>query len=211
MHNQVKPTAIKALFLDIGGVLLTNGWGHESRKLAAEKYGLDLKDIEQRHELVFDAHELDKITLDEYLNMIIFYRERTFSIEGFKDFIFEQSKALDGHIHFFKEIKRKYQLKVIAVSNEGRELNEYRINKFRLDTLFDAYVSSCYVHMHKPDIDMLRMACDISHVPPEQALYVDDNSIMAGLANVFGLQSLHFQGLDSAKKFLKTCNFITNK
>lgn len=207
MHKHLKTGAIKTLFLDIGGVLLTNGWGHESRKLAAEKYGLDLVDFEERHELVFDAYELGKMTLDEYLNMVVFFQKRAFSAKEFKAFMFEQSKALDGHIDFFKELKRMHLLKVIAVSNEGREINEYRINQFGLDTLFDAYVSSCYVHLHKPDIDMLKMACDISHTPPEQALYVDDNCMMADLASIFGLHSLQFQGIDNAKEFLNTCKF----
>ena len=31
-----KSSSITTLFLDIGGVLLTDGWGHESRKLAAK-------------------------------------------------------------------------------------------------------------------------------------------------------------------------------
>ena len=207
MHKQIKPGVIKALFLDIGGVLLTNGWGHESRKLAAEKYGLDLADMDERHELVFDALELGKISLDEYLNMVIFHQKRTFTRKEFSAFIFEQSQALNRHINFFKELKQKYLLKVVAVSNESRELNEYRIKQFGLDSLFDAYISSCYVHLHKPDIDMLRMACDISHIPPEHALYIDDNSIMADLASLFGLHSLHFLGLENAEDFLKTCKF----
>ena len=195
------------MFLDIGGVLLTNGWGHESRKLAAEKYGLDLADMDERHELVFDALELGKISLDEYLNMVIFHQKRTFTRKEFSAFIFEQSQALNGHINFFKDLKQKYLLKVVAVSNESRELNEYRIKQFGLDSLFDAYISSCYVHLHKPDIDMLRMACDISHIPPEHALYIDDNSIMADLASLLGLHSLHFLGLENAEDFLKTCKF----
>jgi hypothetical protein len=36
----MKPRAITTLFIDIGGVLLTNGWDHLSRKLAAKKLGM---------------------------------------------------------------------------------------------------------------------------------------------------------------------------
>ena len=49
---------IKTLFTDVGGVLLTNGWGNASRKLAAEKFGLDLKETESRHHLTFDTYEV---------------------------------------------------------------------------------------------------------------------------------------------------------
>lgn len=210
MQIEIKSGEIKALFLDIGGVLLTNGWGHESRLLAVKKFGLDEVEMEERHERIFDAYELGKITLDEYMELVVFYQKRDFTPMEFKAFMFEQSQALDGHIEFFKELKHTYQLKVIAVSNEGRELNEYRIKKFKLDDLFDAYISSCYVHLHKPDKDMLWMASDVSHIPPEHALYVDDSGMLADLAKMLGFHSMHFQGLEEAKEFIKTCVFKQN-
>ncbi len=207
MCNQIKHGKIKTLFLDIGGVLLTNGWGHESRYEAIEKFRLNKEEVEDRHKIAFDTYEIDKITFDDYLDWVIFYQERKFSKEAFTAFIFQQSQPLDGCIAFFKELKTQHQLKVIAVSNEGRDLNEYRIKQFKLDELFDAYVSSCYVHLHKPDKGMLQMACDISHTRPEHALYIDDTLLLVEVAASFGLQTLHFQGLDAAKKSLKKYKF----
>ena len=32
---------IKVVFMDIGGLLLTNGWGHESRQKAARFFDFD--------------------------------------------------------------------------------------------------------------------------------------------------------------------------
>ena len=207
MHNQIGQGEIKTLFLDIGGVLLTNGWGHESRYKAIEKFGLDKEEVEERHQIAFDTYEIDKITFDDYLNEVIFYKDRTFSKETFIAFMFEQSQALDGCIDFFKQLKQRHHLKVIAVSNEGRELNEYRISQFKLDELFDAYISSCYVRLHKPDKSMLQMACDVSHTLPAHALYIDDRLLLVEVAASFGLQTLHFQGLEPAKEFIKTCKF----
>lgn len=207
MHNEIETTEIKTLFLDIGGVLLTNGWGHESRYEAIEKFGLDKDEVEERHKIAFDTYEVDKITFDEYLDWVFFYKERKFSKEAFTAFLFQQSRALDGCISFFKDLKQQHQLTVIAVSNEGREINEHRIKKFKLDELFDAYVSSCYVRLHKPDKSMLQMACDISHTLPGNALYIDDTLLLVEVAASFGIQTLHFQGLDSAKEFIKTCKF----
>ncbi len=207
MHGNIVQGKIKTLFLDIGGVLLTNGWGHESRYKAIEKFGLDKDEVEERHQISFDTYEIDKITFDDYLNEVIFYKERPFSKETFKAFMFQQSQALDGCIDFFKELKQQQHLKAIAVSNEGRELNEYRINKFKLDQLFDAYISSCYVRLHKPDKSMLQMACDVSHTLPANALYVDDRLLLVEVAASVGLQTLHFQGLAAAKEFIRTCKF----
>lgn len=207
MNNDINIGEIKALFLDIGGVILTNGWGHESRNMAVGKFGLNKADMDERHEEVYSTYQLGEISLDDYLKAVVFYQPRSFSSDDFKTFMYEQSQALAGSIDFFKEIKHKYDFKVIAVSNEGRELNEYRIKQFRLDELFDAYISSCYVHLQKPDNDILSLACDISHMIPQQVLYIDDNIIMADLANSLGFHSIHFLGLEWTKELIKNGNY----
>ena len=76
------------LFLDIGGVILSNGWDHQLREKAAKKFGLDFMEMNQRHALTFDTYEIGKITLDEYLNRVVFYVSRSFSHEDFKEFMF---------------------------------------------------------------------------------------------------------------------------
>ena len=50
MHSQ-----ITTLFLDIGGVLLTNGWDRNIRLNAAKKFGLDYDEMNERHHLIFDT------------------------------------------------------------------------------------------------------------------------------------------------------------
>jgi hypothetical protein len=42
--NELPP--VTTLFLDIGGVMLSNGWGHVSRRLAAEVFNLNLSELE---------------------------------------------------------------------------------------------------------------------------------------------------------------------
>ncbi|WP_159470255.1 HAD family hydrolase [Dyadobacter sp. 3J3] len=207
MHHQTPKSKIKALFLDIGGVLISNGWQHQSRYKAIEKFGLNKQKVEARHKLVFETYESGNITHDEYLDWVIFYEPRTFSKQEFTEFMFTQSVAIAGSIDFFKEIKQEYRLKVFAVSNEGRELNAYRIKHFKLDELFDGYISSCYVHLHKPDKSMLKLACDVSQTLPENALYIDDGKLLTEIADSLGFQTLHFQSLQNTKTLIKTFLF----
>ena len=68
---------ITALFLDIGGVLLTDGWDH-ARKRAATKFKLELAEKEDRHHLTFETYEEGKLTLEEYLGRVVFYQKRPF-------------------------------------------------------------------------------------------------------------------------------------
>ena len=87
-----RSTEITTLFLDVGGVLLTNGWGHQSRALAAKAFDLNLEEMEDRHHLTFDTYEVGKLTLEEYLSRTVFYEERPFTRDQFREFMFSQSQ-----------------------------------------------------------------------------------------------------------------------
>ena len=201
------PCTIKTLLLDIGGVLLTDGWPSAARQKAAATFGYDFKEVETRHQASFETYEMGRMTMDEYLDLTVFHQQRSFTKEAFTDFFLHQTQALEGHLDYFIQLKKQHQLKVFAVSNEARELNEYRISTFGLDKLFDAYVSSCYIQRHKPDKQMLQLACDLSHTRPEEAVYVDDRMPFVTTAQAFGIKALHFTGLDSARSFFADCNF----
>jgi len=129
----VNPSSpIKTLFLDIGGVLLTNGWDRGIRILASEKFGLDYEEMNERHHLTFDTYEEGKLSLDEYLNRVVFYQERSFLREEFKAFMYAQSQPFPEMIELMHRLKNQYGLQVAAVSNEGRELTVYRVQQFKL-------------------------------------------------------------------------------
>jgi putative hydrolase of the HAD superfamily len=207
----MKSNEIKTLFLDIGGVLLTNGWDYNSRKKAVEYFKLDGDEMNERHHLTFDTFEEGKLTLNEYLKRVIFYEERKFSEEDFIKFMFGQSVAHKDALEFFNEFKKKHNLRVIAISNEGRELNNYRIKKFKLNELFDAFVSSSYVHYRKPDVDIFRMASDISQTLPKHSLYIDDRLMFVEVAETLGMQGIHYKSLEEVKNQLKKYKFGRNK
>lgn len=182
--------SITTLFLDIGGVLLTNGWDRQSRHQAAEAFHLDYDELEERHHLTYDTYEEGKISLDDYLQRVVFYQPRPFVAEDFKDFIFHRSQAMPEMIDLMRSLKARYHLKTIAVSNEGREVNGYRIRTFGLETWIDTFVSSCFVHYRKPDPDIYRIALDISQSTPEQVAYIDDRPLFVEIANSLGIHGV---------------------
>lgn len=198
---------IHTIFLDIGGVLLTNGWDTASRKRAFEIFGLDEKDFEKRHAMAFDTYERGRITMDQYLDLVLFYTDRSFSRNEFRDFMFGQSQELPGAIDFFRTFKAKNSVTIAALNNEPRELNSYRIKKFELDSLFDYFVSSCYIDKRKPEAEMYRQACEIAAIEPAQALYVDDREYYLPVAAGIGLQCMHYTALDAAKGELGKLGF----
>ena len=203
----MKGKTITTLFLDIGGVLLTNGWGHVQRNNAVKHFELNLEEVNERHHLTFDTYEQGKLSLHEYLKRIVFYEKRNFSEDDFIRFMFRQSLPYADTINYFKELKKQYHLHIIAVSNEGRELNAYRIRKFKLNEVFDAFVSSCYVHLRKPDADIFKMATDISQTTPEHTLYIDDRLMFVEVAQTLGMHGIHFKNLQELKHKLKESGF----
>lgn len=189
-HQPESPQRITTLFLDIGGVLLTNGWGHASRQRAASTFSLDLAELEARHHLTFNTYEVGKLTLVDYLNRLVFYEPRSFTMKMFREFMFAQSTSYPEMIALIKALKEKYQLKIAVVNNEARELNEHRIQTFRLNDFVDFFISSCFVHFRKPDADIFRIALDMAQVPASQVLYIDDQPMFVSVASGLGIQSI---------------------
>jgi putative hydrolase of the HAD superfamily len=183
-------TAITCIFLDIGGVLLTNGWDHLARRRAAKHFKLPWADMEDRHNLNFATYEEGKLTLEEYLERVVFYQKRPFTRTQFRDFMFAQSKAYPEMIELFVRLKIRYGLKIAVVSNEARELNAYRIRKFKLDRLVDAFVSSCFVHIRKPDTDIFKLALDIAQAPARKVVYIENTPLFVQIAEGLGIQSI---------------------
>jgi len=185
-----KAAAITCLFLDIGGVLLTDGWDHHARKRAATNFKLDLAEMEDRHHLTFDTYEEGKLTLEEYLGRVVFYQKRPFTRAQFRRFMFAQSKPYPMMIELVTRLKVRHGLKIAVVSNEARELNVHRIRKFKLERFVDSFISSCFVHVRKPDADIFRLALDVAQTSARQVVYIENTPMFVQIAEGLGIRSI---------------------
>ncbi|MFW0884413.1 HAD-IA family hydrolase [Candidatus Acidulodesulfobacterium sp. H_13] len=198
---------IKTIFLDIGSVLLTNGWDRKSRKLALEKFNLSSEDFEPRHEDIFALYEEGNVTLDYYLDKTVFYKERPFSVDEFKAFMFVQSRPYPKMIDLFTRLKDKYKFKLVSVNNEGFELSVYRVDKFSLDTLFDFFITSCFVHIRKPDKSIFKLALNLSYTKPEESIFIDDRTFNVETAINLGFNAFRHIDYESTKEELSRFGF----
>jgi len=200
-----KAIPITTVFLDVGGVLLTDGWDHRARKRAATTFKLELAEMEARHHLTFEPYEEGKLTLDEYLGRVVFYQPRPFTRAQFRRFMFAQSKPYPEMIALVAQLKARHGLKTVVVSNEARELNGHRIRTFRLDGFVDAFISSCFVHLRKPDADIFRLALDIAQAPARQVVYLEDTPMFVEIAEGLGIRSILHTGYRSTCAKLASC------
>jgi putative hydrolase of the HAD superfamily len=205
----MQSTDITTLFLEIGEVLLTNGWGHESQHHAADKFNLDFTNFDTRHAIAFETYELGKLTMDEYLDIAVFYEPRDFTKNEFRQFMFTQSKPYPEMIELITQLKKQYGLKIVAVSNEARELNTYRIQQFELAGFIDFFVSSTYVHIRKPDIDIFKLALDLAQVQPGEVIYIDDTAVFITIAESLGIRGICHVNYETTCKKLQSFGFET--
>jgi putative hydrolase of the HAD superfamily len=198
---------INTIFTDIGGVLLTNGWDRGSRRKAIDLFKLDPEETEERHHLTFDTYEIGKIAQDEYLDRVVFYKKRSFSRNQFRQFMYNQSKPFPDMLTLLSRLKKKYGFNVAVVSNEGRELAEYRIKQFKLNELADFFIVSSFVHFRKPDADIFRIALDTAQVSSQQVIYIEDRAMFVQVAKGLGIHGLRHIDYKTTKMRLENFGF----
>jgi putative hydrolase of the HAD superfamily len=199
----MEASPITHLFLDSGGVLLTNGWDRSLRRLTAEHFGVDQAEMNERHHLTYDTYESGKMSLAHYLERVMFYEPRDFTLDDVLRFVFEQARPFPEMIQMVCKLKARYGLKVALLSNEGREITVDRIQRFGMSEYIDFFIVSCFVHFRKPDEDIYRIALDIAHARPEQVAYVEDRRMFVEVALALGLQAIWHTSFESTRDALE--------
>ena len=192
-------SAIRAIFWDVGGVLLTNAWDRTERSEALEHFQLDQAEFHSRHEMVVSSFERGKITLDEYLDRTVFYRTRPFTREMFRDYMFALSQPFPEVLEFARALTETGKYVMGTINNESRELNYYRIEKFALRMIFRLFVSSCFVGFRKPERDIYRLALEITQVPAEQCCFIDDRALNLECAAKLGMHPIQMQKMEQLR------------
>jgi putative hydrolase of the HAD superfamily len=195
---------VTALFWDIGGVLLTNGWDRSSRREAAELFHMDWEDFQDRHDLSYPAFETGAITLAEYLDRAVFCRPQRFTREEFTAFLFAQSREYPETRAILAGVARTGRYLLAAVNNEPRELNEYRIEAFRLRRDISLFFSSCYVGLRKPDAALYRLVLDVTQEPAEQCVLIDDRPLNLENPRKLGMRTIHYQNPSQLRSELES-------
>jgi putative hydrolase of the HAD superfamily len=180
-------------------VLLTNAWDHTQRTAALKHFDLDEKEFHSRHEMVISSFERGKISLDEYMDRSVFYQERPFARDQFRDFMFSLSQPMPDVLAFARALADSGKYFMGTLNNESRELNLYRIEKFSLREIFRLFVSSCFVGLRKPESGIYRLATDITQFNPEECCFIDDRALNLECAAKLGMHTIQMQTLDQLR------------
>jgi putative hydrolase of the HAD superfamily len=193
---------IHAIFWDVGGVLLSNAWDHTERAAALEHFRLDQEEFRARHEMVVSSFERGKISLDEYLDRTIFYRNRPFTREEFRDYMFSLSQPMPEVLAFARALAACGKYFMGTINNESRELNLHRIEKYGLREIFRLFVSSCFVGLRKPESGIYRLAIETTQINPEECCFIDDRALNLECAAKLGMRTIQMQTLNQLQEDL---------
>lgn len=193
---------VRALFWDVGGVLLTNAWDHEERSRTLKQFHLDEAEFQSRHEPIVSSFECGEISLDEYLDRTVFYQERRFTKVQFRDYIYSLSEPKADVLAFARSLASSGLLFMSTLNNESRELNLYRIEKFGMREIFRIFVSSCFVGLRKPEKEIYQLALDLTQIAPEECCFIDDRAENIEPARRLGMKAIQMQSLPQLKSAL---------
>src|SRR5580692_2264832 len=194
---------VTALFWDVGGVILSNGWDRADRSKAVKMFGLDWEEFEDRHELASPAFETGQITLDTYLQRTVFYRKRAFTRDEFTAFIFEQSEEFPESRAVLSRLAQAGKYLLATINNEPLELNVRRIEQFNLRREFEAFFSSCFVRIRKPDEAIYRLALEVTQRRAEECIFIDDRALNLECARQMGMRTIHFENAAQLRQDLQ--------
>jgi putative hydrolase of the HAD superfamily len=186
-------TGIDLVLFDVGGVLGSNGWDRDQRKAAVERFGLDGEDFQYRHEETVGALESGQISLDEYLDVTVFYEPRAFTHNAFKEFMFAQSVPWPESIAVARELARTGGVRMATLNNESAELNAYRIRAFGLRDIFPTFFTSCWLGVRKPTREIYARVLGMTQADPRRTLFVDDRLQNLTPAAALGMRTVHYR------------------
>lgn len=184
---------LSVVLWDIGGVLLSNGWEESFRRAAAARFGYDAEEYERRHAPLDAPYERGEITLDQYLDRVLFYEPRPFSRREYIEYMFGCTTAHPETIALAERVRGRGAVVTGCLNNEGREFNEFRIARFGLYRLFTTFFSSCYTGRRKPDAAAYQLVLDVLRRPPPEVVFIDDRPENLTPARALGMQTIHYQ------------------
>ncbi len=189
-------SSIRTVFWDVGGVILTNGWDPRQRARVLGRLGVNLEAYEEVHDGANYYWERGLITAEDFFMQTVLRPNAHLNLtfDQLWPQVCAESRVLHpGCLDILAEMKGLRKLRLATLNNESRELNEHRLNAFKLRTLFDYFICSGYLHEMKPAPGIFKSAIEISGFDAETALFIDDKAQNCDAAAAQGMQTIIFQ------------------
>jgi len=194
--------SIRAVFFDLGGVLLRTEF-QAPRQQLAERLGIEYDDLVK---IVFDSDSgikatMGEISSDEHWDSVMKRLKRPASELGSIRDEFFAGDILDRTLlDYLRSLRGKY--KTGLISNAWGDLRDFIVRE-KFDDAFDKMIISSEVGAAKPEPKIFQIALEQFGVKPNEAVFVDDFLINIEGCEKVGMKGIHFKDPESALKQLK--------
>jgi len=197
--------SIKAIFFDLGGVILRTEY-QAPRQHLAETFGMDYDEIDK---IVFGGGpngsaakaSIGEITEEEHwLNVMKLLKQPADEYERIREEFFGGDVIDHEILDFLRALKPNY--KVGLISNAWSGLRDYIVRE-KFDDVFDHMVISAEVGVAKPEPKIYHIALEQFQVQAGEAVFVDDFIENIEACERLGMKGIHFKNREQAIEELR--------
>jgi len=194
--------SIRAVFFDLGGVLLRTEF-QAPRQQLAERLGMEYDDLVK---IVFDGDSHIKATIgeissDEHWDSIMKRLKRPASeLIAIRDEFFAGDILDRTLLNYIRSLRGTY--KTGLISNAWGDLRDFIVRE-KFDDAFDKMIISAEVGAAKPEPRIFQIALEQFGVKPNEAVFVDDFLINIEGCEKVGIKGIHFKDPESTLQQLK--------
>jgi putative hydrolase of the HAD superfamily len=197
--------SIKAVFFDLGGVILRTEY-QAPRQHLAESFGMDYDDIDK---IVFGGEpngsaaraSVGEITEEQHWqNVMKTLKLPASEYERVRDEFFAGDVIDREIVEFLRSIKPEY--KTGLISNAWSGLRNYIVRE-KFDDAFHHMVISAEVKAAKPSAKIYHIALEQLGVSPNEAVFVDDVWENIQACEKVGMKGILFKSAESTLKQIK--------
>ena len=183
--------AIRAIFFDLGGVILRTEY-QTPRQHLAERLNMEYDDLVR---LVFESETSRKasvgaISEDAHWEAVARRLKRPQEIDAIRTEFFAGDVLDRGLVDFIRSLRT--HVKTGVISNAWSGLRDYMV-RHKFEDAFDHLIISAEVGVVKPIAEIYLLALEQLKVSPSEAVFVDDFIENVEGARAVGMSAIHFK------------------
>jgi epoxide hydrolase-like predicted phosphatase len=194
--------SIKAVFFDLGGVIVRTEFQAPRQRLA-ERFGMDYDDLSK---LVFDSESglraaIGEISSEEHWASVIQRLKRPAAeLAAIREEFFAGDIVDRTLVEYIRSLRGKY--KTGLISNAWGDLRDFVVRE-KFDDAFDKMIISAEVGAMKPEPKIFQIALEQLGVGPKEAVFVDDFEANIEGCKKVGIKGILFKDPETALQQLK--------
>ncbi len=156
-------------------------------------------------------HNIGKIGIDEYFTRVLSELGLGLDLLPIAKHLFKKEiLPVPGMEELLRMLRKNYRLVLLA--GDGKDFLAIKLEKFRLDRLFDSIYATCFEGMEKTEPEIYRRVLQREGLKPGECIFIDDTEAYLRAAEEAGIMNtIRFTGAGQLKKDLEKRGIIISQ